>query len=82
MRRKPKVLPNPLAHDNRLLSLRLPESLDDGWITYIGRIERIKGVFTLAKAVKLFSKQYNGYFLRFIRSDLRSANGRSNIDLL
>lgn len=79
---KAEVLPNPVMLDNRLLSLRPPEALGDGWITYIGRIERRKGVFTLAKAIKLFSIKHPGYSFRFIGSDLCGANGRSNIDLL
>jgi glycogen synthase len=79
---KAKVLPNPLILDNRLLSLQLPEALDDGWITFLGRIEKRKGVFTLTQAIKKFASRNPGYSFRFIGADLADQNGNSNTQQL
>jgi glycogen(starch) synthase len=75
---KAKILPNPLILDNRLLSLRPPQALDDGWITFLGRIEKRKGVFTLSQAIKMFALCNPGYSFRFIGADLVDHDGNSN----
>lgn len=72
-----RVIPNPIEANDQLLSIPPLISLDDKYVTYIGRLEIRKGVLDLAQAISLISKLSPKLRFRFVGSDLLDHKGCS-----
>lgn len=74
----PSILPNPICINPALMEIRPVRNIEDGFITYIGRLEERKGVFEFARAIAILLNSYPDLKFRFVGSDLEGSHGKSN----
>jgi glycosyltransferase involved in cell wall biosynthesis len=69
-----EVIPNPVDTD---LFVPKPVSTNIPTVLYVGRLERLKGVYVLAEAIGLLARSYKDFRCIFIGRDSLTRDGRS-----